>query len=135
MNAFKKTINAFFMTIPILLGVLMLIALLQVFVDINQLLQIFQGNIILDSILGTAVGSLLMGNPITSYVLGGEFFNSGVSIIVVVSFIVAWVTVGVIQLPAESVMLGKKFALIRNGLSFLSSILIGILTYFLLQIF
>ena len=132
MKALKQTMNAFVMTIPILLGVLMLISLLQVFVDMNQLLQIFQGNIVLDSILGTTVGSLLMGNPITSYVLGGEFFNSGVSIIVVVSFIVAWVTVGVIQLPAESVMLGKKFALIRNGLSFLSSILIGILTYFLL---
>lgn len=132
MTPLKKTLQSFFMTIPILLGVLILISLIQVFVDLNQLFQIFQGNLVLDSILGTTIGSILMGNPITSYILGGELFHSGVSIVVVISFIVAWVTVGIVQLPAEILMLGRSFALIRNGLSFISAIFIGILANFLL---
>jgi hypothetical protein len=39
----------------------------------------------------------------------------------------AWVTVGIVQLPAESSFFGIKFALIRNLFAFISSIIISIL--------
>jgi len=76
----------------------------------------------------------LAGNPITSYVLGGEFFDAGISIMAVSAFIVTWVTVGIVQLPAEILLLGKKFALLRNLFSFLSAIVIGICTYLILLV-
>jgi len=60
-------------------------------------------------------------------VIGGELKNQGVSMVAVLAFILSWVTVGVVQLPAESLMLGKKFAIIRNFVSFLMAILIAIL--------
>jgi hypothetical protein len=46
----------------------------------------------------------------------------------VTAFLVAWVTVGIIQLPAEIMMLGKRFAITRNILSFIFSILVAIMT-------
>ena len=44
------------------------------------------------------------------------------------ALIVAWVTVGVVQLPAEALALGHAFALRRNLLCFLSAIAVAWLT-------
>lgn len=134
MKALKKTLKALFMTFPVLFGVLLLISFFQSLVTNNQLTTLFSGNLFLDSIIGASLGSVLSGNPITSYVLGGEFFDAGISIMAVSAFIVTWVTVGMVQLPAEILLLGKKFAFLRNIFSFLSAIVIGICTYLILFI-
>jgi len=39
-----------------------------------------------------------------------------------------WVTVGLVQLPAEIAALGRKFALVRNAVSFVLFIAVAILT-------
>ena len=44
------------------------------------------------------------------------------------AFITAWVTIGLVQLPAEMAALGKKFAFIRNVLSMVLCMVISILT-------
>jgi uncharacterized membrane protein YraQ (UPF0718 family) len=134
MNALKQTTKSLFMTVPILFAVLLLISLFQTLIDPDRLSLLFSGNLLLDSFIGASVGSLLAGNPITSYVLGGELFDVGVSIMAISAFIVAWVTVGIVQLPAEILLLGKKYALLRNLFSFLSAIFIGISTYFILLV-
>jgi hypothetical protein len=51
----------------------------------------------------------------------------------VTAFIAAWVTVGVIQLPAEAAILGKRFALTRNALSFIFAIIVAIATVITLR--
>lgn len=43
------------------------------------------------------------------------------------TMIVSWVTVGVVQLPAEALLLGGRFAMLRNLLSFLFAIVIAFL--------
>lgn len=120
------------MTIPILLGVVVLIGLLETLVDSQILMSLFTGNVIIDSILGALIGAISAGNPITSYIFGGKMLELVVGMMTIVAFIVAWVTVGVVQLPAEIAMLGKKFALLRNLLSFISAVFIGIFTYLIL---
>ncbi len=134
MKVLKKTLKSLLMTLPILLGVLLLISLFQTLITNDQLIILFKGNLLVDSFVGASIGAVLAGNPITSYVLGGEFFDAGVSIMAISAFIVAWVTVGVVQLPAEILLLGKKFALLRNFFSFLSAVLIGVCTYLILLI-
>jgi hypothetical protein len=41
---------------------------------------------------------------------------------------VAWVTVGIVQFPAEAGILGKRFAITRNTLSFILAIGVSIAT-------
>ena len=96
--------------------------------------KIFFGNKILDSFLGALIGGVAAGNPVNSYVIGSELLSQGVSLVAVVAFIISWVTVGVIQLPAEAMLLGKRFALVRNLISFVFAIVISILTVLLLQL-
>ena len=71
----------------------------------------------------------------TSYIIGGELLKNGVSLVAVMAFIVSWVTVGTVQLPAESLMLGRKFALLRNGISLIMAIAISVLTVLISGIF
>jgi len=52
----------------------------------------------------------------------------------ITAFIISWVTVGIVQLPAESLMLGKKFAFTRNIVSFITAIIIAILTVFTIRL-
>ncbi len=127
-NAFARTLNNFKQIIPVFLGVLLLLSFVIVAVPKTFYSNIFSGNKFVDPVIGALLGSVSAGNPITSYILGGELLEQGVSLLAVTAFMLAWVTVGIIQLPAESLMLGKKFAIIRNILSFISSIIVAVLT-------
>lgn len=132
--AFAKTLNSFKQSLPVIIGVLLLMGLAITAVPKEFYAAVFSGNNFLDPLLGALLGSVSGGNPITSYILGGEFLKQGVSLLAVTAFLLAWVTVGIIQLPAESLMLGKKFAIIRNGVSFLMAIVVAVLTVITLGI-
>ncbi|KYK24433.1 hypothetical protein AYK26_06705 [Euryarchaeota archaeon SM23-78] len=127
-HAIKKSAKAMYKALPILLGVILLISLANTLIPKSIYSSLFSKNIFLDSIIGSALGSILAGNPITSYILGGEFLNQGISLVAVTAFIVAWVTVGIVQLPAEIMLLGKKFAITRNITAFVFSTIVAIIT-------
>ncbi|GAG15256.1 unnamed protein product [marine sediment metagenome] len=120
--------------LPILVGVVLLIGLFSTFVSKQFLASIFSGNLTLDTLWGACFGSILAGNPINSYVIGRELLKYGISLFAVTALIITWVTVGLVQLPAEIAALGRRFALLRNGLSFILSIPIAILTVVILNL-
>ncbi|MCD6226225.1 MAG: hypothetical protein J7J93_00285 [Candidatus Aenigmarchaeota archaeon] len=126
-----KSWRSIYNLLPVLIGVILLISLVNALIPKAYYSKLFSKNIFLDSIIGSGLGSIMAGNPITSYILGGEFLKQGISLVAVTAFMVAWVTVGIVQLPAESLMLGKKFAIMRNLLSFLFSIMVAIVTVFI----
>jgi hypothetical protein len=127
-QAFLNTTRSFKKSLPILMGVLMLLALADALISKQTYRLIFSGNWFFDPLIGAALGSISGGNPITSYIIGGELRQEGVSMLAITAFIISWVTVGIIQLPAEMLMLGKRFAIVRNAVSFCTSIIIAIFT-------
>lgn len=131
--ALEKTKNNFKMSLPIMAGVLMMVSL------INPVLgkfysQIFTGNYFFDPLIGAIGGSISFGIPITAYVAGGELLESGVSLLAVTAFVLAWTTVGVAMLPLEIKFFGKRFAVWRNAINFVGSIMIAILTILTLSL-
>jgi len=132
LNSWVKTKQTIKVTAPLVLGMILLISCLDLLLNSKLILTLFQKNVFLDSLIGGAVGSLAAGNPITSYILGGEFLQAGVSLVAVTAFILTWVTVGLVQLPAESMILGKKYAITRNILSFISAIIMALITQLIL---
>ena len=134
-KSFFKAIKSFGSTLPMLISIVLLIGIFKTFVTPEMTSTVFTGNLLSDSLLGAGIGSISAGNPITSYIIGGELINEGVSLIAVTAFMVSWVTVGFIQFPAEAKILGKKFAITRNLLSFIFSILIALATVFTLEAF
>lgn len=132
--AFKQTFNNFKKSLPFLLGIVLLLAFLMSIISTSFIQTIFTGNALLDSFTGSVFGSVLAGNPVNGYIISSELLGQGVSMVAVVAFIVSWVTVGVVQLPAEASLLGKKFAIVRNLISFAMAIAIAIITVLILQL-
>lgn len=133
LDSVKKSLKSLYNTLPILLGVILLIGLFTTVIPAKSYVGFFSKNSLLDAVMGSILGGFLTGNPITSYIIGGEFLDQGVGLVAVTSFILSWVTVGVVQMPAEAMLLGKKFALLRNLVSFLFSIIIAIFVAYVLE--
>ncbi|OGI29088.1 MAG: hypothetical protein A2288_02150 [Candidatus Moranbacteria bacterium RIFOXYA12_FULL_44_15] len=132
-NAFEKTWQAVKTSLPIMAAVLMLVSLLNPVFE-KYYPRIFTGSYIFDPFIGAVMGSFSFGMPIVSYVTGGELLEQGVSLLAVTAFVFSWTTVGIPMLPLEAAHLGKKFAIIRNGLNFIFSVLVAILTVATLEI-
>ncbi len=133
-ESIKKTAKALWNMTPIILGTVMLISLLTAIIPKRFYTAVFTGNSIVDSIIGTSIGSISAGNPITSYILGGELLKQGVSLVAVTAFLIAWVTVGAVQFPAEATILGKKFAILRNLTAIVLAVIAAIITILILSV-
>ena len=133
-DALIRTLRAFMHMLPILLGMLLLTSLLLTLLPREGLHALFGRHETLDVLLGAVIGSVAAGHPLAGYILGGELLAGGVSLIAVTALIVTWVSVGVVQLPAEALLLGRRFALTRNLLCFVSAIAIAYLTVGVLRL-
>ena len=132
--ALMKTVKNIKTALPIVAGVLMLFSLLNPLLE-GFYIKIFTGNYLIDPLIGAVAGSFSFGIPIVSYVTGGELLKRGVSLLAVVAFILTWATVGIAMLPLEISIFGKKFAIVRNSLNFISSVTIAILTVLTINFF
>lgn len=127
-SGFSKALKGFGTAVPTIIGVILLFGLFRVFVPQSWILSVFTGNLFRDTLYGALIGSISAGNPVNSYIIGGELLHDSVSLYAVTAFIVSWVTVGFIQLPAEASLLGKRFALTRNLLSLVLAFFVAIAT-------
>lgn len=126
-RAVRKSVKTFKGILPILLATVLLVSLVVTMIPMSWYTSLFRGNEFVNGIIGALLGSVSAGNPIVSYIIGGELLDQGVSITAVTAFLVSWVTVGIVQLPAEIAILGKRFALYRNGFAFISAILVALI--------
>lgn len=127
-QAFLKASKGLWKAFPLIIGTILLVGLLTTLVPPEAFSTIFGHSAGIDVLLGSAAGSVAAGNAATSYILGGELLGNGISLLAVTAFITAWVTVGVVQLPAETSILGKRFALLRNAASFILTFLVALAT-------
>jgi len=127
-QALSKSGKNLWKMFPIILGTILLVSLISALVPQAFYSRIFTGNHFFDPFIGSLIGSISAGTPLVSYIIGGELLKQGIGLLAVTAFLVAWVTVGIVQLPAEMMILGKKFALLRNLVSFVFAIIVAIIT-------
>ena len=109
-------------------GMLLLTSLALTLFSPQQFARLFGHNDMLDALLAAALGSIAAGPPLASYLLGGELLGGGVSLLAVTALVVSWVTVGLVQLPAEALFLGRRFAVTRNPVAFAFTLAVAWLT-------
>ena len=129
-HAFKSLV----LIAPMLLAVIGLVGLFQVLITPQMLHSLFNGAPLHDTLIGTVIGGVSVGQPFLSYIIGGELLKEGISLYAVTAFILAWVTLGVVQLPLEVTLFGSRFTIIRNLLSFIFALLIALVTAVTLNI-
>lgn len=127
-DAFNKSLKGFLSMLPMLLAILLLLGIFDVYITKDILLSFFISNNFIDTITGTLLGGVLTGNPMISYILGGELTDAGVSLYAVTAFILSWVTIGLVQLPAEVEVFGLRFTFYRTLFTFITTILVSLAT-------
>lgn len=133
-RSLKKTARTFVNLLPIIIGMLLLTSLAVTLFPKRIAEDLFGRNDALDALIGASIGSVAAGHPLASYLLGGEFLKGGVSLIAVTALIVSWVTVGIVQLPAEALMLGTRFAIYRNVICYISAVAVAFLCVYTLRV-
>lgn len=133
-KSLHKTIYSFINVLPIIAGMLLVTSLVITLFPEKVSAGLFGNGAIPDALLGASIGSIAVGHPLASYLLGGELLRGGVDLIAVTALLVSWVTVGIVQLPAESLMLGGRFAVTRNLICFVTAVLIAFLAVFSLEL-
>ncbi|SFM38292.1 hypothetical protein SAMN05421721_10472 [Ectothiorhodospira mobilis] len=124
----ERALKAFTRLLPVLTAMLLLTSLVLAWLPMTGLASALAGDGPVDVLLGTLLGSVAAGHPSAGYVLGGELRAGGVGLITVTALITAWVTVGVVQLPAEALTLGRRFALVRNLVCLVLAVVLAYLT-------
>lgn len=132
-HACRQALTQIGSMLPIIAGVVFLMGLLSAFAPGPMLSDFFRGSTLLGILKGALVGSFFTGNPANSYIIGKQLLDQGIGIGVVIALICAWVTVGIVQLPAESAALGKRFAITRNILCFILSMGIALVMVSIMQ--
>jgi uncharacterized membrane protein YraQ (UPF0718 family) len=123
----KKALFSLISVLPMIVAVVLLVGLFQTYVTPDSFSFLFGKSDILDTLAGTFIGAIALGHGMMSYVIGEGFLQQGISHYGVAAFLLSWVTLGFIQLPAEASVFGVRFTIYRNILTLLSTILV---TYF-----
>lgn len=123
-----KPLKSIFNTLPMMLSIILLLGLVKEFITFDKIGSLFTQNVLLDTGLGAVLGSIFAGNSMNSYIIARELLSINVSLFAITSFLVSWVTVGILQAPLESQMFGKTFAIKRNVYSGLLSMVVALVT-------
>ncbi len=132
-KTFFQTLNGFKELMPMLVGVLLLVSILKKLGVFEVMWKYLQNNFFW-AFLADIFWSISVGNTINSYIIAHNFWNLNDNILIITAFLIAWVSVGIVQLPAEMYFFGKKFAIARNLVSFVFAIIWAYIVYFLMTI-
>jgi uncharacterized membrane protein YraQ (UPF0718 family) len=113
---------------PTLLSILVFIGLVLGFVPVETIGRILgEGSGVVGVLTAALLGSVLHIPSLVSFPLGGSLMTAGASATVVAVFITTLTMVGFVTIPVEIRVLGKRFTLLRNGLSLVAAVIIGLL--------
>jgi len=124
----KKGLTMFLNLLPALLNVLILVAIVLSLVPQSRIVALlgkesgFGGYF-----MAAGVGSISLIPGFIAYPLCGILIKTGVKPGVVAVFITTLMMVGILTLPLEMKFFGMRTALLRNGLSFIGALVIGLL--------
>lgn len=131
----EKTLNSMKMSrgmmknmIGEIIGILFLIGLILTFIPPETIKNILgNSNALISTIVSAAVGSVTLIPAFVAFPLVGSFVDAGASIVPAVAFLTTLTMVGFVTFPLEKEEFGFKFAILRNGLSFMFAVVIAIM--------
>ncbi len=111
-----------------IIAIIFLIGLVLALVP-EETIRLFLGNenSIVSTIGSALIGSVTLIPAFVAFPLVGSFVDAGASIVPGVAFLTTLTMVGVVTFPMEKKNFGLKFAMLRNGLSFVLAIVIAII--------
>lgn len=108
-------------------GIIMLIGIVLTFFPPEMITSYLSGQReAVATVMAASVGSVTLIPAFIAFPLIEQLMNSGVSMMVSVAFLTTLTMVGFVTFPLEKQEFGLKFAVLRNGFSFIAAIVIAI---------
>jgi uncharacterized membrane protein YraQ (UPF0718 family) len=126
-KAFLLGYRSFMGLIPSLLGMTGLVGLILALLPPDLLTNLFRSHGIAGFVLISLVGSLVTMPAPVAFPLAGSLLKLGASLPALAAFITTLTMVGIVTAPMEMAYFGKRFTVVRQSLSFILAIMIGIL--------
>lgn len=125
-QALTVALRSFFKMLPSILMVVVLIGLVLGLMPPQKFSAWLNERSGLTGIFVTGlIGAILHIPAIIAFPLAGTLLKSGIAVSIIATFITTLTMIGVVTLPLEMKELGRRFALLRNGLSFIAALVIG----------
>lgn len=127
-EAMKKSKKMMGNMIGEIIAIIFIIGLVLTFVPPDSIKNILGSkNPAYATLVAAIAGSVTLIPAFVAFPLVGSFVDMGASIIPAVAFLTTLTMVGVVTFPLEKKEFGKKFALIRNSLSFIAALFIAVI--------
>ncbi len=127
-QALKVAVKSFLRILPIVFIIIIFIGLFLGFVSPNLISEIVGEQSGFSGVLFVALLGAISHIPsLISFPLAASLIKSGASVTAVAAFITTLTMIGIMTLPLEIKELGKKVALLRNGISFVFAIIIALI--------
>lgn len=133
LQSLRLSRQSLFKLLPFLMAIFGLVGLFQEFVP-PELITRFLGKSsgFLSLLISSFAGAVSIGPPLAAYPLAETLLKAGAWPPAIATFIFSWISIGVITLPFEAATFGARFALLRNGISFIAAMLCGLILGLLL---
>ena len=113
--------------LPTLLSVIILISIVLYFVSDKVMMEYLGADAGIGAYFSAAIiGAVAILPGFVAYPLAGILVKSGVGLSVIAVFITTLKMVGLLTIPIEKRYFGLKVALMRNALSFIGALVVGI---------
>ncbi|MFO7722456.1 MAG: permease [Bacteroidales bacterium] len=129
LQGIRKGAIMFLSMLPTLLWVLIIVSLAFYFISEETIVK-HLGNGASDAKAYSAAilfGSISLIPGFIAYPLCGLLIGKGVSYSIIAAFITTLMMVGILTLPIEAKFFGWKTSLLRNGLSLVAAVIIGLI--------
>jgi len=112
---------------PRILGMVALVGLVLALVPPELITKLFTYRGIGGFVLVSAIGSIITMPAPIAFALVGSLFKMGAAPATLAAFVTTVTMVGIMSAPMEISCFGKRFTLIRQTLSFITAVIIGLL--------
>lgn len=133
-EAIKATVKIFYVVMPVLIFVFVLMGLIQAYVSRETITSILgQKSGILGIIYAEIVGCIALFMPPAVFPFGGYLHDNGASYGSIAGFVFTAILIGITTLPVEIKFLGKRFTIARNIFTFVLAFFIALLMEVILR--
>lgn len=110
-----------------ILGMIFMVGLILALIPKETLTAIFTYEGFMGYVIVALVGAIVTIPAPIAFPLAGSLLQAGASPSTLASFITTLTMVGIVTLPLEITYFGKRFAIMRQGFSFIAAIVIGLI--------
>lgn len=126
-KALKIAWKSFVRILPMMLTIIGLIGLMLTFISPETIKFVFSNQHWWSTSLAALLGSILLMPAFIAFPLAASLLREGAGLMPIAAFVTTLTMVGIVSVPMEISIFGKRYTFLRNALSFVAAIIIALI--------